>query len=169
MIIQEGRLTVRWHAPADLPRLADLLHACFPDEAWSEESINAFRSKRHKGGRNSRFPKGATNAVKLLTDTSDEIYGAMLYTLWDGPTATCVVRRVAVWPDYRRRGLGLNLLNHVVGKRAAIRVPLVTARVNEHYLEAQMLLKHAGFVFNPHEKREVAADKSEYFVFRRSR
>lgn len=168
MIIQEGRLTIRWYGPADLERLTDLLSACFPDETWTPEALDDFRAKRHNG-RNKRFPKGATNAVKILTDNGDEIYGAMLYTMWDGPKSACVVRRLAVWPDYRRRGLGRFLLNHVIGKRAPVRVPIVIARVHERHAEAQMLLKNAGFLFDPHEEREIADDRGEYYMFRRPR
>lgn len=168
MIIQEGRLSIRWYGPTDLTRLTDLLNACFPDENWTVSDLDAFRSKRHTG-KNKRFPKGATNAVKLLTDNGDEIYGAMLYTMWDGPKSACVVRRLAVWPDYRRRGLGRFMLNHVIGKRAPVRVPIVIARVHEAYWEAQLLLKNADFLFDGEEEREIAEDKGQYYMFRRPR
>lgn len=168
MIITEGRLTVRWYGAADLPRLVDLFRACFPSQKWVEESFIAFLGKRHDGS-NDRFPKGSTNVVKVLTGSDDEVYGALLYTFWDGEDAACVIRRLAIWPDYRRRGLGRHIVNHLVGRRSPMRVPLITARVHERYWEAQALLKNAGFVFRGNEPRQLCKDGSEYYTFRMRR
>ena len=106
------------------------------------------------------------NMLKILgRDKSDQIYGAVLYTI----NGTCQVRRLAILPDpiYRRHGLGTFLMNAaLIGKRCPLRCETFTARVREVNFIGQAFLKSLGFVFDQQESRTCYDEDLEWYVFR---
>lgn len=114
MIIAEGRLRLRWFHPGDVPQLVDLHLACYRQEHWGGGDFQRFVDN---AGRN--------NVVKVLAGDDGTVYGSLLYTVRAGDIR---VRRVAVWPDYRRRGLGTFMVHVLTGRRSPVRQPLVTAK-----------------------------------------
>lgn len=105
MIITEGKLTMRWAKAPDFDQLADLLRACYPADRWTPADL--LRFAEHKN----------PNVVKILVDDKAVVYGGLLYTVDD----VVRVRRVAVWPDYRRKGLGRHMVNFLTGPRSPLR------------------------------------------------
>lgn len=145
MIIAEGRLSLSWLKPADLSQLRDLHRCCYSGEKWTVADFNRFQ---HKEGR--------TNVVKVLKDESGVVYASLLYTL---EPDLCRLRRIAVWPDYRRQGLARFMVNSLCSVHSPVRRKKFTARVLETNTAAQMFLSQGmGFEFDakrPREKNEA--------------
>lgn len=154
MIIAEGRLSLGWHKPAHLEQLHDLHRCCFPKENWTVDDFSKFASPR----------SGRTNVLKTLVDDRDTVYGSLLYTL-DGQS--CRVRRLAVWPDFRRQGMAAFMMNSLCGPLSPIRRKLFMARVRENNLVAQMFFKNGmGFQFDPLRERERDEEqKVDFYEF----
>lgn len=154
MVIPEGRLVVRWFRPADALQLADLHACCFRREAWRPADFQAFLDA-----------PGRRNVVKVLTgEDSGTVYGGLLYTLEED---ACRLRRAAVWPDFRRRGLGRFMVHAAVGPRSPMRRRTVSARVREGNHAAALFLRDGlGFAFDPTRPRATDADTGEeYYEF----
>lgn len=152
-MIPEGRLTVEWYGEKHLDQLRDLYRACYPAEEWLPEDFVRFVTARRPGGR---------NVGKILTGPDGTVYGSVLYTLTD---TACVIRRLAVWPDFRRRGLGSYVLNSLCGPTALLRRKTFAARARSDNLDAILFLTRFGFKTDPAAARTKTPDGAEYHVF----
>jgi GNAT superfamily N-acetyltransferase len=154
VIIAEGRLSVKWYEPVHIDQLRDLHRCCFPAEQWKRGDFQKFVDNR----------SGRNNVVKVLVDERETVYGSMLYTL---DAASCRFRRVAVWPDYRRRGLGAFMLNSLCGPTSPFQRKLFLARVREDNAVAQLFFRDGmGFQFDPERPREKAeGTELDYYEF----
>lgn len=146
MIIAESWPEVRWYKPCDLGQLVDIHRACFPDESWKAEDFQRFID--NKSNRN--------NVVKAIVGERGVVYGSLLYTV---EADAIRVRRLAVRPDVRRLGMGSFALQTLCGPNSPIRRKLFIARVREDNFPAIMLLKQAGFMFDPKKKRDRDAER----------
>ena len=134
MIIEEGRMVLRWYDPAHGKWLSDLHRCCFPQENWTQKDFDRFMAKR------------SSNVVKVLVREGDNepiVYGSFLYTL---EVSTCRIRRVAVWPDYRRQGLASFMLNTMISPRSPVRRSVFTARIGRDNFDAKHFFESMGFV-----------------------
>jgi len=61
------------------------------------------------------------------------------------PTGACVVDRLAVHPDHRRRGFGEYLCEHAVGRARRAGASRVWGRVPYELLDARRLFRKLGF------------------------
>jgi ribosomal protein S18 acetylase RimI-like enzyme len=148
-------LVLRWWSPRDMDQLEALYQASFPDENWNREDLCRFANEQRHN-----------NIIKVLVDASDPgtPLGTLAYTL-DG-TGTCRVRRFAVCPEHRRRGLATRMLRSITVQAGPLRRwHTVTARVREHLWIAQKTLVRAGFTFDPTRQRERDEEGRDYYVF----
>lgn len=153
MIIAEGRLTLRWMEPHDLPQLVDLFRCCYSSEAWTMKDFETFRDKATR-----------KNLVKCLCDEAGVVYGAILLSMHD--PELCRIRRVAVWPDYRRMGLATFMLHTICGPRSHTKRQNFAARVRETNLPAIKLLRERmGFVFDQKKRERDPARDCDYYEF----
>lgn len=135
MFLDDGWVGVRWYDPdADLPALVAVHAACFPSEDWRAEDFLRFASRTG----------GVVKAVVREDACGEAVIGTLLYRAGE---AEARVRRVAVLPEYRGRGVGAFVLRSLVGPRSPNRRRVYTARVREHDLGAQKLLRAAGFSY----------------------
>ncbi len=132
MISSEGRLRLRWVDPADLEQLVDLYRACLPGEGWTAEDFYKFVGNR----------TGRVNVAKSLVDDKGTVHGSLLYTV---TTDEVLIRRINVWPDNRREGLGSFMLNSLVGPRSPVRQAVVAAKVHNKNAVARMFFHSLGF------------------------
>jgi ribosomal protein S18 acetylase RimI-like enzyme len=146
-----GWLGVVWYDHLDPCRLAEIHARCFPDEHWAPEDFKRFANSTCR-----------TNVVRGLVDPGGLAWGTLLYTL---TPRGCRLRRLAVWPEEQRRGLGAYLLGTLVWPRGPARGRLFTARVREADAAAQLLLRKLGFAFDPAAPREKAAGGQDYYEF----
>lgn len=153
MIIAEGRVGIKWYEPIHLDQLCDLHLCCFPKEDWKPQDFQRFVEKPERSG-----------VVKVLADEKNVVYGSLLYTL---DAQSCRIRRVAVWPDYRRQGLASFGINSLCGPRSPLRRRLFLARVRETNTAAQLFFKSGmGFQFDPNRQRERdEAQNCDYYEF----
>lgn len=158
MIIAEGRLSLVWAGPDHTQQLRDLHRCCFPAENWTPQDFRRFAEQ--PGG------NGRKNVVKTLVDEAGMVYGSLLYTML-ADAETCRVRRVAVWPDYRRRGLAAFMLNSVCGPLSPVRRRRFVARVRESNLDAQLFFSTGmKFAFDWQAERERDEERGEsYYEF----
>lgn len=132
MIRSEGQLRLRWVEPEDLPQLVDLHRACVPREAWTAEDFYKFI-----GNHSDRV-----NVVKALVDAEGVVHGSLLYTVSADEVR---IRRINVWPDNRREGIGTFMLESLIGPRSPVRQPLITAKVDNRNATAQVFFYARGF------------------------
>jgi predicted GNAT family acetyltransferase len=152
VIIAEGGLNLTWLNQADLQQLRDLYRCTYASEKWTVNDFNRFQ---HKEGR--------TNVLKVLKDEDGVVYASLMYTL---EPDVCRIRRVAVWPDYRRRGLARFMVNSLCGPYSPIRRKKFVTRVLETNTTAQMFLSQGmGFVFDAKKQREKNDTGLEYYEF----
>jgi len=154
VIINEGRLEVRWYRPSDMVQLVGLHQCCLPKEGWTSKDFWKFVHKA-----------GTTNILKVLSDDQGKIvYGTLLYTLGPGE---CRLRRVCVWPDYRRRGLGTFMVHTTMtSPRSSLKNRNFVAKVKEADVTAQLFLRKLDFTFNAKEARAQDDEGKDYYVFR---
>lgn len=152
MIIAEGRLNLAWVKPADLSQLRDLHRCCYGSEKWTANDFTRFQQK-----------EGRTNVVKVLKDEAGVVYASLLYTL---EPDLCRLRRVAVWPDYRRRGLARFMVNSLCGLHSPVRRKKFAARVLETNIGAQLFLSQSmGFTFDAKKPRTKNEAGLEFYEF----
>ena len=96
MTIGNDEAVVRWIEEKDHPQILDLMLCGYRSEEWTAKDLQKFLHATNR-----------RNNVKVLAVEDGTVYGVLMYTLGTG---TCTVRRLAVWPDYRRRGLAQYLL-----------------------------------------------------------
>lgn len=132
MIINEGRVVLGWATHAQGSDLADLFRCCYGPERWTAADFARFSDRTDRN-----------NVCKTLTeDGGAVVLGAILYTLAED---VCRVRRVAVWPDYRRRGLGAFMLNTLIGRNSPIRRRRFEATIRADNDAGQQFLESFGF------------------------
>lgn len=152
MIIGEGRLSVKWFEPAHLEQLCELHRCCFSREQWRRADFQRFVDK-----------PGRSGVVKVVVDDRQTVYGSLLYTM---DADSCCIRRVAVWPDYRRQGLASFAVNSLCGPLSPVRRRLFLARVREDNVPAQLFFRDGmGFQFDPDRPRRQTEDGKDYYEF----
>lgn len=153
MITGEGRLAVKWYGPAHVEQLRDLHRCCFAREQWTRSDFQKFVDK-----------PGRSGVVKVLVDEKEIVYGSLLYTM---DADSCRIRRVAVWPDFRRAGLASFMVNSLCGRLSPVRRKLFLARVREDNKPAQLFLRDGmGFQFDPARLRDRDEETGfDYYEF----
>lgn len=113
MTIDGHDVVVRWLQYKDHAAVLDLLTACFRAEEWTAKDLAAFMSKTVPHTNVAKVVAGVTSGKR------DPIYGLFFYSI--EPGGACRVRRLAVWHDYRRMGLGSMALASVIGPQSLFR------------------------------------------------
>lgn len=130
-MLSSDRLLVRWADEADLSAMVSVHRVCFPDENWREEDFTAFADKPGQ-------------IVRTITREDGTVIGSLLYR---STADEARIARVAVLPPYRRCGVAYHALATLVGPNSPNRKKFVTARVREHNLAAQLLLRKLKFEY----------------------
>lgn len=151
MLTRHTAPAARFFAPEFAEEAVDLFRCCYPRQAWTADDFTRFMDK-----------KPGNNVVKVITAESDgTVYAAVLYSL---TAKECRIRRLAVWPDYRRQGLATFAINYGAGLATHGRRSLFTAYVPENAVEAQLLFRELGFACDPTQGRRDP-DKTTYYLF----
>ena len=121
---------IRWMIRRDMAEVVDIEHRAFPYPWTEEDFIKALRER---------------NVIGQVAEVEDKVVGYMIYELRKGRIQ---LLNLAVDIDYRRQGIGTQLLNmHVKRNREAKnqhKRKIVTA-VCEMNLDAQKWLASRGF------------------------
>lgn len=118
---------IRFLIRRDLQDVLDIEWSSFGDP-WTEAEFMTALKKR--------------NMIGTVYESENTIQGFMLYTLHQGRLE---IVNIAVHPDYRLRGIGLQLLERLKAKLSPERRTRVAADVTEQNLPGQLFFSSCGF------------------------
>jgi ribosomal-protein-alanine N-acetyltransferase len=118
---------IRWMIRRDM---AEVLHieACSFEFSWSEEDF--IRCLRQR------------NCIGMIAEHNERVVGFMIYELHRNRLH---VLNFAVHPDFRRRGVGVQMIRKLVSKLSPQRRSRIMLEVRETNLDAQLFFRDQGF------------------------
>ncbi|MGL4944279.1 MAG: ribosomal protein S18-alanine N-acetyltransferase [Thermoguttaceae bacterium] len=118
---------VRWMVRRDLPSVAAIERASF-DYPWHEDDFLRCLHQR--------------NCVGMVAEQAGEIVGMMMY---ETPRNRLHLLNLAVHPDYRRCGIGRQIVAKLQTKLVSQQRVKMTLEVRETNLAAQLFFRAMGF------------------------
>lgn len=122
------QLHIRWLISRDMPEVCRIEAESFP-HPWSEAEFR--RAVRHR------------NVIGMVAESGDRVVGYMIYRLENDEL---VVLNFAVAPEWRRLGIGCQMVERLVGKLSGQRRTALTLVVGEWNLAAQLFFRRQGFL-----------------------
>jgi ribosomal-protein-alanine N-acetyltransferase len=124
---KELRVHIRWMIRRDMPEILHIEQGSF-EFPWSEEDF--IRCLRQR------------NCIGMVAEHGDQIVGFMIYELHK---IRLHILNFAVKPEFRQRGIGLQMVGKLVGKLSHQRRTRIMLEVRERNLPAQLFFRTAGF------------------------
>lgn len=118
---------IRWMIRRDMPEVLAIEESSF-EFPWSEEDF--IRCLRQR------------NCIGMVAECDERVVGFMIYELHKNQLH---VLNFAVRPDSRRRGIGSQMINKLVGKLSQQRRNRIVLEIRETNLAAQLFFKTADF------------------------
>ncbi len=118
---------IRWMIRRDMPEVLNIEQSSF-EFPWSEEDF--IRCLRQR------------NCIGMVAEYDERVVGFMIYELHKDQLH---VLNFSVRPDVRRRGVGMQMVNKLVGKLSQQRRNRIVLEIRETNLAAQMFFKNLGF------------------------
>jgi ribosomal-protein-alanine N-acetyltransferase len=118
---------IRWMIRRDMPEVLNIESQSF-EFPWSEDDF--IRCLRQR------------NCIGMVAEHEEQIVGFMIYEL---NRNLLHVLNFAVRADFRRRGLGCQMLDKLISKLSQQRRTRITLEVRESNLAAQLFFRRAGF------------------------
>lgn len=124
---QELSVHIRWMIRRDMPEVLDIENNSFEFPWFEEDFIRCLRQR---------------NCIGLVAEYDEEVVGFMIYELHK---SRLHILNFAVHSDFRRSGVGEQMIAKLVSKLSAQRRTRVLLEVRETNLEAQLFFKSKGF------------------------
>ena len=124
---QEVRVHVRWMIRRDMPEVLDIELESF-EFSWSEEDF--IRCLRQR------------NCIGMVAEYDNRVVGFMIYEL---QKTRIHVLNFAVASEYRRQGVGSQMVAKLIGKLSSQRRSRLLLEVRETNLDAQLFFRSNGF------------------------
>ena len=121
------RVHIRWMIRRDMPEVLHAEQQSF-EFAWMEEDF--LRCLRQR------------NCIGMVAEHNDRIVGFMIYELHKNRLH---VLNFAVAPNYRRAGIGAQMVSKLIGKLSSHRRSKITLAVRERNLAAQVFFRNQDF------------------------
>ena len=118
---------IRWMIRRDMPEVLAIEENSF-EFPWSEEDF--IRCLRQR------------NCIGMVAECDERVVGFMIYELHKNQLH---VLNFAVRPDSRRRGVGRQMVNKLIGKLSQQRRNRIVLEIRETNLAAQLFFKNADF------------------------
>lgn len=118
---------IRWLIRRDMPEVIGIESNSF-EFSWSEDDF--IRCLRQR------------NCIGMVAEHNERVVGFMIYELHRNRLH---VLNFAVHPDFRRRGVGGQMIRKLVGKLAPQRRNRIVLEVRETNLDAQLFFRSLGF------------------------
>jgi [ribosomal protein S18]-alanine N-acetyltransferase len=118
---------IRWMIRRDMSEVLGIEEESF-EFSWSEDDF--IRCLRQR------------NCIGMVAEHNERVVGFMIYELHRNRLH---VLNFAVHPDYRRRGIGAQMMNKLVAKLSPQRRTRIQLEVRETNLAAQLFFKNLGF------------------------
>jgi [ribosomal protein S18]-alanine N-acetyltransferase len=123
----EVRVHVRWMIRRDMPEVLDIENRSFEFPWLDEDFIRCLKQR---------------NCIGMVAEHNDRVVGFMIYELHK---TRIHVLNFAVAPDYRRGGVGCQMLAKLIAKLSPHRRSRVVLEVRETNLAAQLFFRENGF------------------------
>jgi ribosomal-protein-alanine N-acetyltransferase len=121
------RVHIRWMIRRDMPEVLGIEDGSF-ENPWSEEDF--LRCLRQR------------NCIGMVAEHGERIAGFMVYELHKNRLH---ILDFAVMAEYRRKGIGLQMIAKLLAKLSSHRRTKVTLEIRETNLAAQMFFSRQGF------------------------
>lgn len=121
------RVHVRWMIRRDMPEVLGIEHASFEYPWCEEEFLRVLRQR---------------NCIGMVAEQGERIVGFMIYELHRNRIH---VLDFAVHPDFRRQGVGRQMIAKLVGKLSNQRRNRIALLIRETNVPAQYFYKMMGF------------------------
>lgn len=119
---------IRWMIRRDMPEVLDIEKNSF-EFPWSEEDF--IRCLRQR------------NCIGMVAEYDERVVGFMIYELHKNQLH---VLNFSVRPDARRRGVGQQMINKLVGKLSQQRRNRIVLEIRETNLAAQLFFRNSEFM-----------------------
>ena len=121
------RVHIRWMIRRDMPEVLQTEQQSF-EYAWTEEDF--LRCLRQR------------NCIGMVAEQGERVVGFMIYELHK---AKLHILNFAVHPQYRRVGVGAQMVAKLISKLSSHRRTRITLEVRETNLPAQLFFRSQGF------------------------
>lgn len=124
---EQVKVHIRWMIRRDMPEVLRAEQDSF-EYSWTEEDFLKCLRQR--------------NCIGMVAESGDKVVGFMIYELHKSKLH---VLNFAVHPDYRRTGVGRQMVAKLIGKLSSHRRTKITLAVRETNLPAQLFFKTLDF------------------------
>lgn len=124
---QQVRVHIRWMIRRDMTEVLDIERHSFEFPWFEEDFIRCLRQR---------------NCIGMVAECGERVVGFMIYELHK---TRLHILNFAVAPEFRRRGVGRQMIEKLLGKLSSQRRVRITLEVRETNLPAQLFFKMAGF------------------------
>lgn len=121
------RVHIRWMIRRDMPEVLGIEQASFPF-AWSEDEFLRVLRRR--------------NCIGMIAEQGERVVGFMIYELHKSKLQ---VLNFAVDPEFRRGGVGAQMIAKLIGKLSTQRRSQIVLYVRESNLAAQLFYRNLDF------------------------
>jgi [ribosomal protein S18]-alanine N-acetyltransferase len=121
------KVHIRWMIRRDMAEVLRTEHDSF-EYSWTEEDFLKCLRQR--------------NCIGMVAEHEERVVGFMIYELHKSKLH---VMNFAVHPDYRRTGIGAQMIAKLIGKLSSHRRTKITLAVRETNLVAQLFFKEVDF------------------------
>jgi ribosomal-protein-alanine N-acetyltransferase len=124
---QPLRVHIRWMIRRDMPEVLEIERKSFEFPWFEEDFIRCLRQR---------------NCIGMVAEHGERVVGFMIYELHK---TRLHILNFAVSTEFRRRGVGRQMIEKLVGKLSSQRRTRITLEVRETNLPAQLFFKSAEF------------------------
>ena len=121
------RVHIRWMIRRDMPEVLAIEHASFEFPWCEEEFLRVLRQR---------------NCIGMVAEYGERVVGFMIYELHKNKLH---VLDLATHPEFRRQGVGHQMIGKLVGKLSSHRRTRIALYVRETNLAAQLFYRVQGF------------------------
>src|SRR5208337_3365688 len=125
--LAQTRVHIRWMIRRDMPEVLAIEHASFEYPWCEEEFLRVLRQR---------------NCIGMVAEHGERIVGFMIYELHRNKIH---VLDFATHGEYRRRGVGRQMIVKLVGKLSSQRRNRISLYVRETNLPSQLFFRIVGF------------------------
>jgi len=118
---------IRWMIRRDMPEVVDIERAAFPNPWVEDDFLRCLRQR---------------NCIGMVAERDDRLIGFTLYELHKDRVH---VLNFAVAPEWRRRGVGSNMVAKLKDKLSSHRRGTLSLNISDANLSAQLFLRCHGF------------------------
>lgn len=121
------KVHIRWMIRRDMPEVLEIENSSFP-QPWSEDDF--IRCLRQR------------NCIGMVAEHKEKVIGFMIYELHKDQLH---ILNFAVRPEFRRSGVGTQMINKLIGKLSIQRRNRIMLEVRETNFTSQVFFRDNGF------------------------